>query len=80
MIYFDRFDIAEAYYLALSHCHAGQFSRTYARLSNMSRYFKPRPNLSIETLNDNARAIYEKTCQRLIEQDRQHFNNHTERG
>ena len=66
MTYFDRFDIAEAYYLALSHCHAGQFSQTYKRLSKMTRYFKPRQNLSVETLNDNARAIYEQTCQRFL--------------
>ena len=55
---FNRFDIAEAWYLALSHCHDGQSSKEYKRLSHMSSYFTPSPLLSVERLNDNARAIY----------------------
>ena len=55
---FNRFDIAEAWYLALSHCHDGQWSKEYKRLSRMSSYFTPSPLLSVERLNDNARAIY----------------------
>ena len=55
---FNRFDIAEAWYLALSHCHDGQSSKEYKRLSRMSSYFTPNPLLSVERLNDNARAIY----------------------
>ena len=66
-MYFDRFDICEAYYLALSHCHGGQWSREYARLCGMSRFFKPAPLLSVESLNDNARAIYEHACARMLE-------------
>lgn len=65
MPYFDRFDIVEAYYCALSDCHGGQASREYARLSRMSRYFKPRASLSADTLDDNAREIYLAVCQRL---------------
>lgn len=65
-MHFDRFDICEAYYLALSHCHGGQNSREYMRLSRLSRYFKPSPLLSVETLNDNAREIYNAACFRFL--------------
>lgn len=67
-MYYDRFDICEAYYLALSHCHAGQWSLEYARLCKMTDYFKPARSLSVETLNDNAREIYENACNRLLAQ------------
>ena len=59
MPYFDRFDIAEAYYLFFSHFHEGGGSKKYQRLSKMSRYFKPRPNLSYETLEENGKLIYD---------------------
>jgi len=66
MSYFDRFDICEAYYLALSHCHGGQWSREYARLCCMADYFRPRPTLAVDTLSDNAREIYERACARML--------------
>ena len=66
MSYFDRFDICEAYYLALSHCHGGQWSREYARLCCMADYFRPRPTLTVDTLSDNAREIYERACARML--------------
>jgi hypothetical protein len=65
-MYFDRFDICEAYYLALSHCHGGQWSKEYARLCRMREYFKPSPMLSVETLTDNALEIYENACDRML--------------
>jgi hypothetical protein len=65
-MYFDRFDIVEAYYLALTHCHAGQWSREYARLCRMARYFQPSPMLSVDSLSDNAREIYENACARML--------------
>ena len=65
-MYFDRFDICEAYYLALSHCHGGQWSREYARLSRMANYYRPSPFLSVENLSENARAIYEGACARML--------------
>ena len=65
-MYFDRFDIAEAWYLALSDCHGGQWSREYARLCKLSRSFFPRRNLSVETLSDNAREIYRAACDRML--------------
>ena len=66
MTYFDRFDICEAYYLALSHCHGGQWSREYARLCCMADYFRPRPTLSVDSLSDNAREISERACARML--------------
>jgi len=66
MSHFDRFDIVEAYYLALADCHAGQYSATYARLCSMSKYFKPSPFLSTDSLTENGREIYERACERLL--------------
>ena len=63
-MYFDRFDIAEAWYLALSHCHGGQWSREYARLCKLMRSFKPSPLLSVDTLSDPGREIYEAACKK----------------
>ena len=65
-MYFDRFDICEAYFLALSDCHSGQWSREYARLCKLMTYFKPSPMLSVESLGDNAREIYESACARML--------------
>jgi len=58
-MYFDRFDICEAWYLWLCDNHGGQWSREYKRLSKMTRYFRPSPMLSVETLTDNGRAIFD---------------------
>jgi hypothetical protein len=65
-MYFDRYDICEAYFLALSHCHGGQWSREYERLCKLMQYFKPSPMLSVETLNENARIIYDNACEKLL--------------
>jgi hypothetical protein len=65
-MYFDRFDICEAYYLALSHCHAGQWSKEYARLCRLMKYFTPSRMLSVETLTDNGLEIYEHACERML--------------
>jgi hypothetical protein len=64
-MHFDRFDICEAWYLALSHCHGGQWSREYSRLSRLSGYFSPRGSLAVDTLTDNGREIYGAVCRRL---------------
>ena len=66
MSYFDRFDIAEAYYLALADCHSGQWSKEYARLCKMQKYFRPSPLLRVESLSENGREIYESVCKRLL--------------
>jgi hypothetical protein len=65
-MYWDRWDIVEAWYLALSDCHGGQYSDTYARLCRMQEYFRPSPFLSVESLSENGREIYEAACERLL--------------
>jgi hypothetical protein len=65
-LYFDRFDVASAWYLALSECHAGQYSRSYERLSRLTEYFKPGMMLSVDSLTDNGREIYEYATERLL--------------
>jgi hypothetical protein len=66
-MYFDRFDIAEAYYLAFNHCHSGQWSNEYARLCKMQQYFKPSILLSYESLTENGKVIYDNVCSKLLE-------------
>lgn len=61
-MYFDRFDICEAWYLWLSENHEGQWSDKYRRLSRMSEYYTPPHSLSVENLGENAREIYEALC------------------
>ena len=63
-MFFDRFDIAEAYYLFFCHYHEGGGSKKYQRLSRMSRYFRPSPLLSVESLTENGREIYEALSSR----------------
>ena len=58
-MYFDRLDVAEAWHCWLSLNHGGQWSREYARLSKLTRSFRPRPTLSVDTLTDNGRAIFD---------------------
>lgn len=65
-MYWDRFDIIEAWYLALSHCHSGMMSKEYKRLSKILSYFRPACNLSVETLTENGKEIYESVCERLL--------------
>lgn len=56
---FDRFDIVEAHWCYYTEWHGGQFSREYQRLSHMCSYFKPRFNLSSDTLEENGKEIYD---------------------
>ncbi len=65
-MYFNRMDIVEAWYLALTDCHGGQSSPEYARLSRMGDYFKPSPMLSVDSLNENAFEIYDQAVSRLL--------------
>jgi hypothetical protein len=74
---FNRFDIVEAWYLWLCSHHCGivhdpprshrDWWCSYNRLSFLESklHFKPAPNLSLETLTDNAREIYDDLCRRL---------------
>ena len=58
-MYFDRFDICDAYYLFFSNYHWGQGSIFYSRLSRMLDYYKPSPLLRYENLSENAQMIYD---------------------
>ncbi len=55
---FDRFDIVEAHFWFCADFHGGQGSRLYARLSKISRYFKPGASQNGPS-TENARDIYE---------------------
>lgn len=57
-MYFDRFDIAEAWYLALCAWHGGQWSPEYSRLCRLTSYYKPGYNLSVSDLTENGLQIY----------------------
>ena len=65
-MHFDRFDICEAYYLALMHTHGGQTSPEYLKLCRLRAYFTPRPTLRVQTLNTNAREIYNAAVIRFL--------------
>ena len=64
-MYFDRFDICEAYYLFFAYFHEGQSSRKYGRLSRMGRYFRPAPSLCEDTLSENGKAIYDALVEKV---------------
>lgn len=55
----DRFDIVSAHYIYCVEWHGGQWSAEYARLCRIRRYFRPSGLLSVDTLTDNARLIYD---------------------
>lgn len=57
-MYFDRFDICEAWFLYLNETHEGQGSEKYARLSKLLQHFKPRLDLEYR-LSENGREIYD---------------------
>lgn len=60
-MYFDRFDICEAYYAFATLYHSGMHSKEYAIFGRLERIkFKPGLNAdNPETLNENARAIFD---------------------
>ena len=58
----NMFDICEAWYLALSDCHRGQFSLESKRLARLSKFFRPSPFLTVDTLTENGRMIYDNVC------------------
>jgi hypothetical protein len=66
MSYYNKFDIVEAYYLAYTHCHNGQWSNEYARLCRIQKYFKPSYGLSFNSLSENAREIYINLTNKLL--------------
>ncbi len=66
---FDRFDICEAWYVYAMGYHGGQFTRLYRVFDRLEKIkFRPRPNLSEETLGENAQEIYDSLVERKIYQ------------
>ena len=63
-MYFDRFDILEAYYCFFVDYHEGQNSKKYARLCKIKKYFKPSANIGIVYMSENALAIYENLVEK----------------
>lgn len=73
-MYFDRFDIVDAWYVWLSSHHDGKDYRrsdsrwwsSYSRFSTMEKRlgYRPAPSLSYDTLNENALEIYRNICRR----------------
>lgn len=60
-MYFDRFDICEAWYLYASRYHEGQWSKLYSVLSRLIHMkFTPPMDLNYHSLTDNGKAIYRK--------------------
>jgi hypothetical protein len=58
-MYFDRYDILEAYYLYGSLWHSGQWSKEYAYMGRALKVgFTPSCMLSYEHMSENGREIY----------------------
>jgi hypothetical protein len=58
-MYYDRFDIVEAYYLYLQLNQNGQGSRAYKRLCRIKTYFKPGMfGITFDRLSENGQAIF----------------------
>jgi hypothetical protein len=67
-MYFDKFDICEAYYMFATLYHGGQWSKEYrifSRLHNIG--FNPGPLLTVERLSENSREIFDKLVERKNE-------------
>lgn len=59
MLYFNKFDICEAYWLFASNWHSGQFSPEYEFFGRLDLIgFKPSPALKFTTLSENGKEIY----------------------
>jgi hypothetical protein len=59
-MYWDRFDICEAYYCFAMNYHNGQWSDEYKIFGRLDRMgFKISPLRTAENLSENGREIYE---------------------
>lgn len=64
-MYFDRWDICQAYYCYFSLYHNGQWSIEYERLCKMGKYYHSgHRGVSEQSLSDNAREIYKQLLER----------------
>ena len=66
-MYWDRFDICEAYYVFAMLWHGGQWSDEYATFGRLARLnFSPSPMLAgPENLSDNGQEIYAQLIERF---------------
>ena len=64
-MYYDRFDIVEAYLVFYTDYHGGQTSREYKRLSKIKTYYKPPQGWGYryEDLRRNSKEIYKALVQ-----------------
>lgn len=64
-MYYDRFDIVEAYLVFYIDYHGGQSSREYQRLSKIKTYYKPAHNWGYryKDLRRNSKEIYKALVQ-----------------
>ncbi len=58
-MYYDRFDIVQAYYFYFRDYHSGVGSSEYERMCKIRTYWFPNRN-DLETLTENAQFIYDK--------------------
>jgi hypothetical protein len=60
-MYFDRFDIVEAYFWWLSEHYDGQWSLEYKRLCKIMGYFHPSSRATGPS-TENSKDIYDSIC------------------
>ena len=71
MLYFDRFDICDAYYLYASQYHEGQWSKLYAVLGRLHNIgYKPGLYVGYKSLSGNGKSIYRNLVKRKHLQER----------
>lgn len=64
-MYWDRFDIVEAYYCFFCDYHEGQYSNKFMRLNRMFKYHKPSPLFNgYDSLSENGKAIYDNLVEK----------------
>lgn len=67
-MYWNRFDICEAWFLYASHYHSGQSSCLYEKFAQLDRIgFSPSPLLTLESLNNPERANVKEIYLALVE-------------
>ena len=64
-MYFDRFDIVQAYYLFYLFHYGGMFT-TLQRLRHIKKYYRPNPSDQLLSgLTENGRVIYDRLVERF---------------
>ena len=64
-MWFDRFDICEAYWIYADQYHEGMWSDIYRIFGRLNRIgFSPAPSLSEDSLTENGQAILQSLIER----------------